>query len=127
MTISLLIVEDDKEAIAVLQGLIQRILPDIEIFLAENGRNGLKMFKEHQPDIVITDINMPEIDGMMMAEEMKAMKENTKFIIVTGYSDKMDSFGGIGIHEYLVKPTDLRRLLASIERCIGQILLERGE
>jgi YesN/AraC family two-component response regulator len=127
MNIKLLLVEDDNEAIAVMKTLIERKLPEVTLLTAENGRAGLRMFREHQPDIVITDINMPDLDGIMMAEEMKSMKENTRFIVITGYSDKMDSFGGIGIQDYFVKPTDLRRLLASIENCIGQVRHERGE
>jgi YesN/AraC family two-component response regulator len=127
MDISLLLVEDDRDAVGVLKTLIERKIPEVTLIVADNGRDGLRMFREHQPDIVITDINMPDIDGVMMAEEMKSMKDDTKFIVVTGYSDRMDSFGGIGITDYFVKPTDLRRLLASIEKCIGQIRHERGE
>lgn len=125
MKVSLLIVEDDKEAVVILRGMIERQLPDVTVYVAEDGRTGLKLFKQHTPDIVITDINLPDVDGLIMAEEIKAMKDNTKFIVVTGYSNKMDFCGSIGIEDYFVKPTDFKRLVVAIERSIGKVLLER--
>ncbi len=46
--------------------------PDVELYTAENGKAGLDIFHEHAPDIVITDINMPVMDGIKMATEIKA-------------------------------------------------------
>jgi len=124
--ISVLIVEDDQEARMMLRRMVERRFPQLTIHLAEDGRAGLRLFKEHRPDIVITDINMPEVDGMMMTEEMQSSKHDTKFIVISGYSDRLEAFVGIGVQDYFVKPTDFARLAASLERCIGQVLLERG-
>ena len=87
--ISLLIVEDDKVASSTfLPHVIARKFPAVTIYVAENGKMGLELFKEHAPDIVITDINMPEMDGIQMAGEIKSIKADTKFIVLTAYSNK---------------------------------------
>ena len=96
--ISLLVVDDDQMARDVLNLMIARKFPNSSIYFAENGRIGVELFKEHIPDLVITDISMPVMDGIQMAGEIKSMKDDTKFIVLTGYSEmdyssKIDEFG----------------------------------
>ena len=122
--LSLLLVEDDKSAIAVLNAMIQRKFPDIAIFTAADGRQGVELGKEHSPDIVITDINMPGMDGLQMAGEIKSIKPDTRIIVFTGYSDKihLDNFDAIGISAYILKPIEFQQLFTAIEKCIAEIV-----
>ncbi len=126
-SLSILIVEDDPSAIEIILLMIPLNFPEVTIYGALNGTQGVELFKEHLPDIVITDINMPGMDGIRMAEEIKAMKADTKFIVLTGYSDKvhLDKFIDIGITDYMLKPIDFKKLFAAIEKCIAGIELER--
>ena len=125
--LSLLVVEDDKETRGVISLMIPRKFPDVTIHVAANGNQGVELFKEHLPDIVITDINMPGMDGIQMAGEIKSLKADTRFIVLTGYSDKinLEKFCKIGVSDFIVKPLDFKKLFTSIEKCMDEIGLAR--
>ena len=120
---SLLIVEDDRVICQMLATVIQRKFCDATIYRAENGRIGLDLFKEHRPAIVITDINMPVMDGIEMAAAIKALQADAHFIVMTAYSDKayFEKFSAIGFCAYLLKPIMLPMLFAAIEKCFAEI------
>ena len=126
--IKLLLAEDNKQASEVAGLMIARKFPHITIYFAGNGRIGVELFKEHAPDIVITDINMPVIDGIQMAGEIKAIQPDTKFIVLTGFSDKnhVERFGEIGVNDYIPKPIMFEKLYAVIEKGIAEIMLKRA-
>lgn len=125
---SLLFVEDDSMVCQSIGRMIARQFPEVTVYTAENGRKGLELFKEHMPEIVVTDINLPVMDGIEMAGEIKSIKRDTKFIVLTGYSDEnhTSKFGEIGCEEYMVKPVDFDKLFAAIEKCraVGSSLAE---
>src|ERR1035437_8861527 len=120
---SILIVEDDKVAREMIGSVVQKKFRDVTIYLAENGRIGVDLFKEHSPEIVITDINMPVMDGIEMANEIKLIKADSKFIVMTAYSNKdyFESFSKIGFCEYLLKPVVFSKLYVAIEKCIAEM------
>jgi YesN/AraC family two-component response regulator len=120
---SLLIVEDDKVICEMLALVLQRKFSDVSIYCAENGKIGVELFKEHRPEIVITDINMPVMDGIKMAAEIKAITADAHFIVMTAYSDKayFEKFSEIGFCAYLLKPIMLPTLFAAIEKCFDEI------
>lgn len=120
---TLLIVEDDRVICQMLATVTRRKYRDVTIYQAENGRIGVDLFKEHMPEIVITDINMPVMDGIEMAEEIKTIKAGIKFIVMTAYSDKeyYEKFSKIGFCEYLLKPIVLSTLFAAIDKCIAEV------
>jgi YesN/AraC family two-component response regulator len=122
---SLLFVEDDHMVCLAIGRIIARRFPDATVYTAENGRIGLELFKEHTPEIVITDINMPVMDGIEMARKIKSIKTDTMFIVLTGYNDKnyLERFGEIGFNDYIVKPVDFGKLFAAIEKCRVEIML----
>src|ERR1044072_90292 len=72
--ISILAVEDDKATREVLGMFINRKYPDILLYVAEDGISGIELFKAHFPEIVITDIVMPEMDGVGMSSKIKKIK-----------------------------------------------------
>jgi len=121
--ISILVVEDDKVTLEVLDLMIHKKFPNVTIYSTDNGRTGVELFKKHRPGIVITDIQMPEMDGIEMAGEIKAIKADTKFIVVTAYGNTSyyEKFNTIGFHDFLSKPIEFAMLYAAIERCIAEI------
>jgi len=125
--ISILIAEDEELVRKLLGSAIPFRFPDIAIHFAENGRIGVELFIEHTPDIVITDINMPEMDGFQMAGKIKSIKADTKIIVITANCDTgyRNKFSEIGYDDYLLKPLEFGKLFAAIDRCIAVIALER--
>jgi len=126
---SILLVEDEVAALELLADIVPRKFPGVALYTATNGRKALELFKAHLPDIVITDINMPEMNGVQMAGEIRAIKPDTKFIVITGDAGKISLESSIGegfeIDHYIEKPIDFGLLFAGIEECIGQIKREK--
>jgi YesN/AraC family two-component response regulator len=123
--ISILVVEDEAITLEFLATTLAKKFPDVTIHKATNGRKGLELFKTHASDIVITDINMPDMGGAQMAEKIHAIEPETKFIVLTGDSKNLelvDSAGnGIEVDHYIVKPVFFNELFASVEQCIKSI------
>lgn len=124
---SILVAEDDKAALDVLCLMLRIKYPDNTIYSAEDGRVGVELFKRHTPGIVITDVNMPVMNGMDMAAEIKAIKADTRFIVLTAYNEKVffDKFKEIGCSAFLLKPVEFKKLFAEIEKCVAEITQKR--
>ena len=124
---SLLIVEDDKASRVVIARMVGLKFPGCTIHTADNGRQGLALFKEYLPDMVVTDINMPEMDGIEMAREIRKINANATYIVLTAYGNKSysEQFEEIGYCAFLLKPVDFNELFAMIERCSQKSLLLR--
>jgi YesN/AraC family two-component response regulator len=117
--LSLLLVEDDRTARDMVSRMVARNFPDSKIYTAENGKIGVELFREHTPDIVITDINMPEMDGIEMAREIRTINDKATYIVLTARNDKntFEIFKEIGFCAYLLKPLNYNDLFEAIERC----------
>jgi YesN/AraC family two-component response regulator len=115
----LLFVEDDAIVCLAIGRMLAKEFPGAEVYTADNGQRGLELFREYAPEIVITDINMPFMTGIEMAEQIKELQPATRFIVLTGYSEKgyLDRFRAIGFYDYIIKPADLDKLFEVIERC----------
>ncbi len=84
-------------------------------FIAEDGVQGLELFKENQNeiDLVITDINMPNMNGLDMAKSIKEINPNIPIIVATAFSNTEYLLEAInmGIDKYVLKPVDIKKLL----------------
>jgi signal transduction histidine kinase/DNA-binding response OmpR family regulator len=123
--ISILYVEDQDDVRLFLSKILSRHYS--KLFLAENGKQGLELFKEHRPDIVISDIKMPVMDGLSMSSRIKEIDPKAKIILTTAHSD-MEYFIQsieIGISQYILKPIDREKLYTAINSCKDQVLMER--
>jgi YesN/AraC family two-component response regulator len=121
--ISLLYVEDEPVARNLLQKVMTRKFPAIKIYSAEDGKLGLELFNKICPDIVLTDINMPVLNGIQMASEIRKLNHNTEIIIISGqekvcYESDCVKFG---ISQYLNKPILHEVLFKAIEDSIACI------
>lgn len=121
--LSLLMVEDDRAAIEVMGLVVSKRFPEWQVCLAYDGEMGLEMFRKQLPDLVITDINMPKLDGVQMAEAIKAIRPSTQIIVLTAYSDKIheEHFRKIGIGEHLLKPVLFAQLFNALDKAVGEI------
>lgn len=122
--ISLLYVEDDD----VTRDLLAHMLTarGYRVLTAGNGREGVDLFRRHSPEIVLTDIMMPTMNGLEMARLIREEAPDTQIIVMTAFSETsylLDAID-IGINQFVIKPVEFSKLEAAIERCIAAIQLE---
>jgi YesN/AraC family two-component response regulator len=124
--LSVLLVEDEP----VTRGKISEILlrEGIRVLQESNGAEGLKAFRQHRPDIVITDIRMPVMNGLEMTDVIKKIDPEVFVIVTTAHSDTEFLLTAIelGVDQYILKPIDLNKLLGAISKC-GQLLSLKKE
>lgn len=115
----ILLVDDDKNFSEYLKDLIESFSQmGHEIFMANNSVDGIKMFKLRQPDFVLIDIVMPEMDGFELLSEIKKISgkgEEIKYIAVSGAGVERDKVIAGGFDDYLKKPIDIERLTELVE------------
>lgn len=122
-----LLVEDES---IIRQGLIFRVnwlVLNCSVPLeAPNGREGLALIESEKPDIVITDVKMPFMDGIEMLEHGSELY-HFKSIIVSGYEDFTYARSAIrlGVSDYLLKPVDMEELVLTIKKLCRSIESEQ--
>ena len=113
----IIIVEDEFRIRNGLSTLINKLDMGCKVIgEAENGFEGLKMISDMEPEVVITDIKMPKMDGLSMIRQAKEMGASCDFIILSGYAEFEYAQQGIqlGVMDYLLKPasvSDVKELL----------------
>ncbi|NPA83854.1 MAG: response regulator transcription factor [Epsilonproteobacteria bacterium] len=129
--ISILYVEDEEA----IRNLLQEVFEDefYRFDVAEDGIEGLKKFQRGQYDIIITDIEMPRLGGLDLAEAIRKRSRQIPIVLLTAYSEKERLFRAIdiGVTKYLLKPFTPEKLLQVLcaiarERSGSRIDLGRG-
>ncbi|MGB5918711.1 response regulator transcription factor [Arcobacter sp. F2176] len=94
------------------------------VYEASDGLDGLEKYKELKPDIIITDIKMPKLNGIEMIKEIRKSDKNTKIIIATAFLETSYLLEAIelGLIKYLVKPIMEDALLPVLESCTDDII-----
>jgi YesN/AraC family two-component response regulator len=126
-SMKLLLIEDEEVTKELLSIVLAKKFPDIALLTAANGRRGLELYKTDLPDIVITDINMPEMDGVQMAEKIRSLRPETKIIVITGRNaELMPQVSGKGLEfdHVIVKPVIYQELFDAIEQCRQELALQ---
>ncbi len=119
--IKVLYVEDDEKVRNLTLDIFKNFISDITV--AVDGQDGLDQIKEHNFDLVITDINMPNLNGLDMIREAKKIKNNIYTIVITAYADQntfLDSIK-LDVKGYIVKPINIKQLLNALEIAIKNI------
>jgi response regulator RpfG family c-di-GMP phosphodiesterase len=118
---SILYVEDEMGIRDELTRFLKRF--SRELLVANDGKEGLELYKQYQPDIVISDTRMPQMDGVEMAQQIAAIHKDQFFIFTTAFNkDEIDlETAGVKAYAYIVKPIELDILKQKIEE-IGNIL-----
>ena len=102
---SLLIIDDEKVNLKILTHILS---PDYTIYTATNGANGIKIAREHLPDLILLDILMPEMDGYETLAEIKKYEKTKKIpvIFITGLDSEKDEEKGLALDaaDYIIKP-----------------------
>lgn len=121
--LSLLVVDDEPQALEILGSLISLEYPDATVHLADGGQRGLELFQKHRPRVVITDVRMPGLDGIEMALRIKALGEPTGFIVVTANQEEgyLEKLVGLGPCYLLAKPVDFEKLQTALHACLAEL------
>ncbi len=124
-SLKVLYVEDDPEIRRQLVLFLSRRVG--ELLVAENGQDGLNQFREARPDIVVTDIVMPLMDGLKMSEGIKTLDDDVPIIVTTAFNDQDFFLNAIevGIDHYVLKPIHLDSLLEAIRRAAKNVFQKR--
>ncbi len=112
---NILYVEDEEMTRKTFERSLSRMFGNI--FQAENGKVGLEIFKREHIDLILTDVNMPEMNGLEMSQEIKAINNRLPIIISSAYNDSnflMQAID-IGIDHYITKPIDMRKFRTKLD------------
>ncbi len=111
--LKILYVEDDTSARNELSSLLSNFFESV--YTAQDGKIGLDLYKQKQQeiDVIVTDINMPELSGIEMLKEIRTFDKDVPVIFTTAYSDNDFLFEAIKlkVYEYIIKPIDIRKFM----------------
>jgi len=109
--ITILLAEDEKKLSELMKDAIGEYFQ--EFIVVEDGIKALKAYEEYQPDIVITDILMPKLNGLALLKKLREEREQLPIIILSAYSDTNKLLQAIdyGVSKYFIKPLDPDELL----------------
>jgi DNA-binding response OmpR family regulator len=119
----ILLIEDD----AMITGPVTRTLEGVDyaVLVAHDGKLGLQMALEEQPDLVVLDIMMPEMDGWEVCKALRA-ESTVPILMLTALGDEVDRILGLelGADDYITKPFSTRELLARIRALLRRVALD---
>lgn len=109
-TLKVLIVEDEIKLANLIKASIKELF--FKVNIAKDGIEGLKKFQSFKPDIIISDITMPNLDGLEMCQKIRE-ESNIPIVILSAYSQKEKLLKAIdlGINKYFIKPFDIEEFL----------------
>ena len=117
----LLLVEDDPNFGSILTDYLR--MHDHTVHLANNGKDGLELWKASQYDMAILDVMMPEMDGFTLAGHIKELDPTFPFLFLTAKGLKEDILRGfeLGADDYIIKPFDSEVLLMKIQAVMNRM------
>ena len=111
---------DDESAVReIIVNKINKKRLNIEnIYQADNGVQALEMYEKYHPEIVITDIKMPKMDGLELSRKIRRMSDETRIIILSGYDEFEFAQQALrnNINEYILKPAKIEKIEEAIEK-----------
>ena len=119
---SLMIVEDDKDSCEMLLLVLRKLFPALVTHCASNGKLGWETFQSHLPGVVITDLNMPEMDGLQMARMIRSHTPGTRLIALSAHVERaaLDDTGKEEriFDSFIIKPFKFSTLFDEIAKIL---------
>ena len=117
----ILVIDDDDFVRQLVVDLLEK--ESYDVISTGSGTEGMNLFYEDPTDLVITDINMPDIEGTQVIQKLSKEYPKTKFIVISGYGrggaiDYFDSVKSLGIKHVFQKPFDNRDFLNTVKLLI---------
>ena len=126
----ILIADDEKLIRAGIKKILEGSLgSSIEVLEAKNGRDAFELCTTSLPDILITDIRMPGMDGTELMEHLAVLPQKPAIIVLSGFDDFSYAQSAIssGALAYLLKPVDEKELLSAVEKALSGVRREQQQ
>jgi YesN/AraC family two-component response regulator len=119
-----LIVDDNQDVLISMRLLLQ--CAGYAVRTAQDGSEGLRLYQEDPPDVVITDLAMPEMDGIEMMVKIREKYPASRIVAISGFSEKKQAdylsvAKAVGAIETFVKPVESNVLLEKLDSLIGSL------
>ena len=123
-SMTIVYVEDDLANRRLIELLLQKEKEDITLRTADNALDGLVLIRDIQPDIVITDINMPERDGFWLLRALKSEQALSNIPVIAlsanAMTENIERALQDGFHSYITKPVDFKVLMLALKKAISE-------
>ena len=115
----LLYIEDEESIREEMIEILELDFPQIHV--AKNGEEGFEMYQQFHPDIIISDIQMPLMDGITLSKKILSLDSNAKIILTTAFNEKgyLDRAKKIGVKSYISKPININELFEKIDAVLA--------
>jgi len=126
MPLKILVIDDERPTLSMFRLMLDAY--GFEVFTAENGEEGIALFREHAMPIVLTDIKMPGMDGLEVLARIKELSPGTEVIIITGHGDMDLAIKALGLDatDFINKPIRKPALDAALGRARERIELAKS-
>lgn len=120
MSKKILVVDDEKKLVNVLRGYLERA--DFDVLTAFDGKNALAVFRREKPNLVLLDLNLPEMDGLDVARTIRK-ESNVPIIMLTARVEETDRLIGLelGADDYVLKPFSPREVVARVRAVLRRV------
>lgn len=123
----MLFIDDDAQVLKSLGDYFEKL--GHQVFRAASGREGLKAYDQHRPDVVVLDLFMPEMSGMEVLEILA--RREAMVVMLTGYGELENAIQAmrLGAENFLTKPVEMAHLVAAVEKAAekGALRVENVE
>jgi len=122
---TILYIEDDEGVRTINSRFLNRMFD--ELYEAKDGQEGYELYLKFHPDIILTDIKMPRMDGLTLSKKIRQTDNTTKIIVSTAFSDKNYLMEAIelNLEKYIVKPITSRNLIPVLTKTVEALDSER--
>ena len=123
-----ILIVDDEESI--LDAMAEAIrISEFSVITAQNGDEAWQKFEQEKPDVVVTDVRMPNRDGLTLTTQIKASRPSCPVIVVTGFGSEQAAVAALkaGASDYLVKPFQLSELRNAVDRACFLIRSQKAD
>ena len=117
---NLLVIDDEIE----ICNIFSKAIKEVKVLTASTGASAIKILKEKKPEIIILDLQLPDIHGIELLKKIREIDENIPVIVLTGYgsADSIVEAMKLGAYEFINKPFDLVEIRSILRKAQGEIL-----
>ncbi|MCX6280255.1 MAG: response regulator [Bacteroidetes bacterium] len=114
----ILMIDDEPELLEVMKDLLEE--ENYQVFCASNGAEGIQINEQKNPDLIILDLRMPEMDGIETLRNIRKSDNNVRVVVLTGYGcpDTIRDAADLNVSEYLSKPFENEELVSIISKAL---------